>query len=325
MKKALAILVLFFSICANLTGQTTHEDYTKDNGSLRVGTDKADFLPYTSKGYTLVLPDAVKAVNGVIISLEDDKFNLAGDPKQQVHQQANAAGFAVLYLSTGIPMDFYFFESSLAYVDATLLKTFEKFNLPNRNIFFLGVSLSGHRALKYIEYIKTGRSRFIPQVKGVVLCDSVLDWVRQWYEEKKAVKDNVAPSSVFSGKLITYLFEKHLGGTPKNNLEAYLKFSPYCYFDEQRRNLKYFTDVNIRAYTEPATYYWMNERGKGVFDTNFPDMVGIINELKLMGNSTNELIVFNQDKNINDRRNPYYTWSLVDKAELLAWMERQAR
>lgn len=78
--------------------------------------------------------------------------------------------------------------------------------------------------------------------------------------------------------------------------------------------------MTIRAYTEPATFYWMNERRKGVFDTNFPDMVGIINELKLLGNQKNELIVFNQDDKINDRRNPYYTWSLVDKTELTNWM-----
>lgn len=62
-----------------------------------------------------------------------------------------------------------------------------------------------------------------------------------------------------------------------------------------------------------------------MLDTNFPDMVWIINELKLLGNQTNELIIFNQDKGIADRRNPYYTWSLVDKAELLEWMIRQSK
>jgi hypothetical protein len=68
----------------------------------------------------------------------------------------------------------------------------------------------------------------------------------------------------------------------------------------------------------------MNERKKGVFDTNFPDMVGIINELKLMGNDKNELIVFHQDKDNKDRRNPYYTWELVDKEELIEWIITQS-
>jgi hypothetical protein len=325
MKKAFAIYLLFLTIYTNLNGQKKYESYTKVNDSLRIGNGKTDFLPFTNKGYTLVLPDSMKRVNGVIISLEEDKFDLTSDSRQQIYQQATAKGFAVLYLSTGVPADFYFSQTTLSFVDTSLLAVFKKFNLPNQNIFFLGVSLSGHRAMKYIEYIKTGKPMFMPQIKGVVLCDSVLDWVRQWYEERKAVKDNFALSAVFSGKLLTYLFEKHLKGTPKNNLEAYLNFSPYSYFDEKNRNLKYFADLTIRAYTEPATYYWMNERRKGVFDTNFPDMVGIINELKLMGNLKNELIVFNQERDINDRRNPYYTWSLVDKNELLDWMTKQTR
>jgi hypothetical protein len=292
MKKTFAIFLLFFFIHCSLFGQRTIEHYTKVNDSLRIGNGKTDFLPYNNKGFTLVLPDSTKGVSGVLVSLEDDKFDLKADSTQQIYKQASAKGFAVLYLSTGIPADFYFSKQSLAFVDTTLLDVFQRFNLPHQNIFFLGVSLAGHRALKYIEYVKTGSSRFKPQVKGIVLCDSVLDWVRQWYEEKKALRDHFAPSAVFSAKLVTYVFENRLKGTPKNNLETYLEFSPYSYFDAKNRNLKYFTDLTIRAYTEPATYYWMNERKKGVFDTNFPDMVGIINELKLLGNQKNELIVF---------------------------------
>ena len=54
-------------------------------------------------------------------------------------------------------------------------------------------------------------------------------------------------------------------------------------------------------------------------------MVGFINELKLAGNSKSELIIFNQDVNNNDLRNPDYTWSLVDKTELVNWMEEQSK
>lgn len=319
--KRLILYFLLFNLSVTLYGQKIYESYIKQNDSLRIGNGKTDFLPFNDKGYTLILPDSTNNnITGTIISFEDEKVDLVNNPKQQISKEANLKNLAVLYISTGIPVDFYFSEKSLSFIDTTILSVFKKYKIPNKNIFFLGVSLSGHRALKYIEYFKTGKSKFKPVVKGVVLCDGVLDWVRQWYEERKGLKDNFAPSAVFSGKLITYLFEKNLKGTPKNNLNAYLNFSPYSYFDEKNRHLKYFSDLTIRAYTEPATFYWMNERRKGVFDTNFPDMVGIINELKLLGNQKNELIVFNQDDKINDRRNPYYTWSLVDKTELTNWM-----
>lgn len=320
MMKALIFFILILCLSVTLYGQKIYESYIKQNDSLRIGNGKTDFLPFNDKGYTLILPDTTTMIKGVIISLEDEKFNLVDNPKQQIYKEANLKNLAVLYVSTGIPVDFYFSEKSLSFIDTTILNVFKKYNLSNKNIFFLGVSLSGHRALKYVEYFKTEKSKFKPDIKGIILCDGVLDWARQWYEERKGLKDNFAPSAVFSGKLITYLFEKNLKGTPKNNLNAYLDFSTYSYFDEKNRHLKYFSDLTIRAYTEPATYYWMDERRKGVFDTNFPDMVGIINELKLIGNQKNELIVFNQDKENKDRRNPYYTWTLVDKTELTNWM-----
>lgn len=320
MMKSLILCVIIFNLSVTLYGQRIYESYTKLNDSLRIGNGKSDFLPFNDKGYTLILPDTTATISGTIISLEDEKYDLVKNPKQQIYKDANLNNLAVLYISSGIPVDFYFSEKTLSFIDTTILNVFKNYNIPNKNIFFLGVSLSGHRALKYIEYFKKGKSKFNPEVKGIVLCDGVLDWVRQWYEESKGVKDNFAPSAVFSGKLITYLFEKNLKGTPKNNLNAYLDFSPYSYFDEKNRHLKYFSDLTIRAYTEPATYYWMDERRKGVFDTNFPDIVGIINELKLLGNKKNELFVFNQDKENKDRRNPYYTWTLVDKSELTNWM-----
>lgn len=323
--KILAPLFQLLILSAQLSGQKIIESYTKLNDSLQIGVGKADFLQYNERGYTLVLPDSTNKITGILVSLEDEKFDLRADSTQQIYSQANSKNLAVLYLSTGIPVDLYFSEKSLVCIDTLITNVFSKYNLPNKNIFFLGVNLSGHRVLKYIEFCQLKKSQFNPDTKGIVLCDGVLDWIRQWYEGKKGIKDNFAESSVFEGKFITFLLEKNLGGTPKNNLEKYLNFSSYSYFDETDRNIKFFIDYPVRAYTEPATYYWLDAKRKTTFDTNFPDMVGIINELKLAGNTKSELIVFNQDKKNMDRRNPNYTWGLVDKTELINWMTAQIK
>jgi hypothetical protein len=322
MKNYWWLVVWCIFVSPTVYSQTVHEEYTQSTNSLRIGTTEKDVLPYNEQGYTLILPDSAIEPKGVLISLEDGRFDLT-KTKQLIHPAAIRKGFAVLYVSTGIPVDLFFSEKTLRWVDTSITQIFKKFKLPTQNVYFLGVSLAGHRALKYIQFIKSRDAKSNMNVKGVVLCDSVLDWVRQWYEEKKGVKDNFAPSAVSEGKLITFLLEENLKGTPKTNLNAYLNFSPYSYFDESNRHLRHFKELRIRAYTEPATYYWMNERRKGVFDTNFPDMVGIINEMKLLGNQKAELVVFNQGKENNDRRNPYYTWELVNKEELLDWMTMQ--
>jgi hypothetical protein len=324
MKILIAFALLVFS-AGQTSGQKIIEKYSKQDDSLRIGSGKDDLLPYNDKGYTLVLPDTASNIKGVLISFEDRKFDLQSNPTQQIYQEATGKNFAVLYVSTGIPVDLFFSTKSLFYVDTVMKNVFAKYDLPNKNIFFLGVDLSGHRALKYIEFCKQKKSKFIPDTKGIVLCDGVLDWVRQWYEGKKGIRDNFAESSVFEGKLVTYLLEINLRGTLKNNLEKYLDFSTYSYFDETARHIKYFKDYAVRAYTEPATNYWLDTKRKTTFDTNFPDMVGVINELKLAGSTKSELILFNQDQNNTDKRNPNYTWNLVDKTELMNWLIMQTK
>ncbi len=323
--KILVVFVSLFISTLNTNGQNIIENYTSQNGSLRVGASKDDILPYNEKGYTLILPDTANNLRGVLISLEDKKADIQNNAAQQIYREAVNKNFAVLYISSGIPVDLFFSSKSLLYVDTVIKDVFAKYNVPDKNIFFLGVNLSGHRALKYIEFCRRKKSQINLDIKGVVLCDGVLDWVRQWYEGKKGIRDNFTEGSVSEGKLVTYLLEKNLGGTPANNLEKYLDFSPYSYFDEKSRHIKYFKDYAIRAYTEPATHYWLDIKRKTTFDTNFPDMVGIINEIKLQGNTKSELIVFNQYEKNMDRRNPNYTWGLVDKTELMNWIIAQTK
>ena len=317
--------LLLLLLTGQLSGQKIIEHYILQNDSIRIGPGKSDFLPFSDKGCTLILPDTTNNIKIVLISFEDRKYDLNGNSTQQIYHEATVNNIVVLYVSTGIPVDLFFSDKSLNWVDTTLKTIFTEYRLPNKNIFLLGVNLSGHRALKYIEFCKQGKSKFAPDLKGIVLCDGVLDWVRQWYEGKKGIRDNFVESSVFEGKLITYLLENNLKANPKTNLEKYLDFSSYSYFDDSDRHIKYFKDYAVRAYTEPATYYWLDAKRKTTFDTNFPDMVGIINELKLAGNTKSQLVVFNQDKSNMDRRNPNYTWGLVDKTELIHWIVAQAK
>ena len=320
--KSLLIFLLVIIVCRQVNGQQIFENYTKLNDTLRYWTGKDDFLPYNDKGYTLILPDEKEQIKGVIISLDDRKPNLV-DTSQLIYLYANAKGFAVLYISSGIPIDLYFFEKSLMQVDTLLVKLFKRYNLPNKNIFFLGVNVSGHRELKYLEYCKKGRSKFNPDTIGIILCDGILDWVRQWYEDKKGIKDNFSVTSVFEGRLIVYLLEKNLGGTPKNILEKYLTFSPYSYFDDEDRHIKYFKDLAFRSYTEPAINWRIDNSRKGVYETNFPDHAGIINALKLAGDQDAELVIFWQPRQAQP--NPNATWGLVDKKELVDWVVTHAK
>lgn len=326
------IILAAFVLLLILQGhaQKVYESYTPVKDSLRYGYGPHDVFPCGSKGYTLALPDPKEAVKGVVLVLNDDKVNLQDTSRPQeglIHRQANAKGYAALYISTGIPLDLYFSEESLQYVDQLIKTVFSRYQLPNKNIFLLGAMVSGHRALKYIEYCKKGKSSFAPAIKGVILSESAIDWVRQWYECQKQVRDHLTATGFFEGNLITYLFATNLHDTPITNIRKYIDFSPYSYFDTKMEKPVLYKDLAIRAYTYADIRYWFSAQGKGIYDSNYPDMSGFINEQKLAGNTKASLVVFSSqltDPLRNDMRRQASTWDLVDKNELVSWIATQS-
>ena len=323
----LCLIAVLAAVTGSSYAQKIYESYTPVNDSLRYGYGKQDVFPCGSKGFTLITPETTTSVNGTIIILNDDRINLRNNDRPQeghIHREANASGYAALYVSTGIPMDLYFNLASLRYADSLIDAVFTQYHLPNKNIFLVGAMVSGHRALKYIEYCKKGYSSWHPALKGVVLSESAIDWVRQWYECQKQVRDHLTPTGSFEGNLVSYLFAANLHDTPVTNVQKYIDFSAYSYFDTKMEKPALYKDLAIRAYTYADIRYWFSAQGKGIYDCNYPDMSGFINEQKLAGNTKASLIVFNSGVNDpmpKDMRRQASTWDLVDKQELIGWMK----
>ena len=155
MKIGLKSLLALLSLLAfsNTNGQNIVEEYQKaKKDSLRIGELDTDFLEYIEKGYTLAKPDNTSNISGVIIFFEGSGFDKKNMSAKQLYTQANIAGYAVLSVSTEIPLDFFFSENSILDAHKIIERAFDKNNLPYNNVFFIGVGLSGHRALKYVEY-----------------------------------------------------------------------------------------------------------------------------------------------------------------------------
>jgi hypothetical protein len=329
-KKLSFVLVLVF-IFFGVKSQQIVEEYSRLNGSLRYGDAPNDVIPDGHRGFTLILPEKNHPVIATILILEDDRVDLQDTSRNQtvhIDKEAIPKGIAVLYISTGIPVDIYFSSASLEYVDSVLEDVFRRYKLPNKNIFLLGAMVSGHRALKYIEYCKNRKSIFNPDFTGVIVCESAIDWVRMWYEAQKQMRDHITPTQNFEGHLITYLFKENFKTTPLTHIGDYIEFSPYSYFDIEMTKPRLYVSLAVRAYTFADTRYWFSAQGKGIYDSNYPDMSGFINEQKIAGNNKAELIVFHSnpgDPLKNEMRRQSSTWDLVDKTELINWMVSQSK
>ena len=132
--KPACLLISLMLISFHAFSQQIIEQYSAQADSLQIGP--RSYLPYNPKGYTLFLPNNSSEIRGVLISLEDQPFATT-DSAAFVHPEALAKGFGVLYLSSGVPLDLYFSNSSLQMIDSSLQQIFSRHRLPKNNIFFL--------------------------------------------------------------------------------------------------------------------------------------------------------------------------------------------
>lgn len=320
--KLLFLLILLTSFCNKLFSQNIVEEYEqKKNDSIRIGTGEKDFLPFIQKGYTLMLPKK-KVIKGVLIFLEDSGYDKKNKISKQIYNNASKNEFAVLSVSSEIPFDFYFSKNSAISSHEIINKVFLKYNLPNKNIFFVGVALSGHRAMKHIEFMKKDNYTFQLNVRGIILCNTKLDWGMEWYKYDREKRNK--RNDLWEPTFANYMLETNLNGTPKTNAESYYDFSTYSYFDEQKEKIKYYTNYSIRAYIEPAIKYWLKRHLKTMYDNNSPDSVGLLAELELAGNQNTELIVFESDDDKTKKKNSDSIWERIDKKELMVWIKKQS-
>jgi hypothetical protein len=315
------LIVLVFS--PKVYSQEIIENYApKSNDSLRIGKTNKDFIPLIQKGYTLMLPE-YKAIKGVLIFLEDSGYDKKNKSSKQIYNLASKKGFAVLSVSTETPFDFYFSNSSMISSHKLIREIFNKHNLPNENIFLLGASLVGHRAMRYIKFMKEGDFEFQLNIKGIVICNFTLDFTRKWYQHKRDIRINRI--NLWESKFINYMLETHLKGTPKTKPESYHNFSSYSYFNEKNENVMIYKNYAVRAYIEPAIKYRLTKHLRTLYENNSTDMVGFLAELELAGNKNTELIVLQPKDNTSQKKNTQSTWAAINKEELMLWIKSQLK
>ena len=261
-------------------------------------------------------------IKGVLIFFEDSGYDKKNKISKQIYNEASKNGFATLSVSSDIPFDFYFSKSSALSSHQIINQVFKEYNLPNKNIFFIGVALSGHRAMKHIEFMKEDNYPFQLNIKGIVICNTKLDWAMEWYKYDREKRNK--RNDLWEPTFANYMLETHLNGTPKTNAESYYDFSTYSYFDEKNEKIKFYTNYSIRAYIEPAIKYWLKRHLKTMYDNNSPDAVGLLAELELAGNQKTELVVFESNDGKTQKKNSDTIWERINKKELMLWIKNQS-
>lgn len=309
MKRYFCVLLLFIS--AYVLGQAyhTHTVYKNPKDS-------------TYNCYLAITPAKGKKIKGLLVrdysSLPPLPLNKSN--RYQWRDLALDNGLMVLYTVTSNDFpELYYQDDAPELLDDMINEVVEKYNVPKQNIFIGGISASGTRALRYVQYCEMGKSEHHIKINGVFSVDSPLDLERFYYSvhnHKSHFKDGM----LWEANLMTKVFKEQFLGDPKQTPEDYLKCSVFSSSNPSQSNAQWLMNTSSIFFHEPDIEWWIKERGSSYYDINSYDIAGLYNYLNLAKHKDIELITTTGkgfDK--NGKRN-CHSWTIVDEDYLIQWM-----
>lgn len=316
MKKKFILLLFFLAATGHLSyAQKVHKKEMPAEGIIQL-TDEVQ-IPKSSAGYTLWLPKSEPEGLVVYMAARWDTSQ-----ESDLVRYAREEQLAVMYVSTYNPLTLLFEASEMQLVEDFIQEVVDKYAIPSDNLLFSGMSIGGTRALRMAMYAQTQESKHQLVPKAIAICDAPLDMVRFHNEMQRTIRINYHPVAANEARWVKGYLEKQLGGSPTENLEAYVDYSPYCHAAEDGNNLVHFEDIAVRTYSEPDVKWWMENRGNDYYSMNVIDLAGLINELKLLGNQEAGLVLTSDKGYREDGTRHPHTWNIVDKKELIKWFSR---
>lgn len=268
-----------------------------------------------NKGYTIWLPEQGNP-EGLIVFTHARRDTV--DP-EYIIEYALSKKLAVLYATTENRVEFFFDREKIQEIENYIHEVLTKFNIPENNLLYCGMSLEGTRALKLAMYGHTNESVYKLIPKAIAVCDAPLDMLRFHKEAVKAKQLNFNAIAANEGAWVSAYLERNLGGNPVDTLNAFVMYSPYSYVANGGPYLQDFMNIAIRCYTEPDVLWWIETRRKEYYAMNAIDLAALINDLKIRGHSKAELII-SQNKGFKpDGSKHPHSWSIVDEKELIDW------
>ena len=313
------IFFAFIVLSINIFAQKIIEEYKPPEGYLRIGSEPDQMIPMVEKGFTLILPEEGE-VKGVVVVPNGKRFDFkeSANKNGTLENEALKKNIAVLYILSGNPLDFYFTNDIMTDVAKKLQSVLADNNLKGKPVYFYGMSLAGTRALKLAIFLQMNKEKFWMQPAAVAIIDAPLDMVRFWDVENRAVINNFNPDAVNEAKWVTYLLKENLG-TPEENFNNYVDYSPFVYVAEDGGNAEHLRNIPVRTYHEADVNWWIENRRKDYYSMNSIDMAALINQLNLLNNENAELVTTHQKRDgFNEGSSPH-TDTNVDYAELMDW------
>lgn len=194
--------------------------------------------------------------------------------------------------------------------------------IPKENFILGGLSNGGMISLIYAQQSVKDTSSTLLKPKGVFGLDVPLDKAHLYAYCEREIKRNFSQLGIGEARWILNNFHDTYGGSPEEYPEKYIEASIYSNGIENGGNAVYLKEIPIRMYTDLDVQWLLTERRRDLYDWNGTDIVALINDLTLMGNTdANVIISMGKGIRLDGTKHPH-SWSIMDNQDCFNWIEK---
>ena len=269
--------------------------------------------------YLKLIPENQK-IKGLVVR---DFSSLPDTSKTSPYRYTGLAtqnGLVVLFTVTSnyFPELYYNFDGA-AILDEIIHEVITDHNIPKENLIIGGMSASGTRAARYVQYCHAGHSKNKLKPKGLFLTDSPLD-LERFYISSDQHMPNFKAGMLEEAEWMLRTFPEKFNATAYQTPEVYRKNSVFSHKLPMGGNAQFFVNTPIIIFHEPDINWWIEERGCSYYDINSYDLAAFTNTLRQLGNEQVELIsTSGKGFDRQGNRKPH-SWTIVDEDYLINWM-----
>ncbi len=304
----LPLFVMFLLLAFSSIGQTI---------------EKIRFTPTitdtTSNYYLAVRPKSGK-IKGVLVLFSSFEAAEKIFPETKLHNVAYAND--ILTIAASMDQALYASPAVISNINDILNDVVTKFSADPKTFVLGGFDMSGMIILRYIEMAIETPGDFALQPKAIFTIDSPTDLIGFWHYCEREIRKNFLDVSVRDARYFIDQMTKE-NGTIYNNMEKYVKLSPFTGENHQQGNEVFLKKTPVRFYYDTDINWQLKNRRRGYYDTHMPGGSELVSRLMLEGNEEAEFI---SSKIPGVRRSGLRhptSWSIVDEAECIQWMREK--
>ena len=125
-------------------------------------------------------------------------------------------------------------------------------------------------------------------------------------------------------RFIQPIMSRDLKGTPTSNPASYSEQTPFEMRLKAPGNERFLRNIPVRVYHDLDVAWQLNNRRRGLIDSNAMASSEMIARLLMQGNTRAEFVRGRAGFRSNGMRHTH-SWSIIDEVELIQWMKESIK